>query len=406
MRRRTFLGASLGASAAALGPSALGRATAEGARLIAPQQAVTSIAFSPDGSYLAFSAGSAVSLWDLRPGQFGQVWHGGAHGAPWVVRAVRFVGDNLLASVGDDRIIAISEASSGEVLYQAVQDISVGALASPSDGAIVVSGDAAGRIRIWNPEGLEELGTLQGHRFGLTSLSFDLAGTRLLSTAADQRCFLWNTEDQTETVQLISGEHGNRAHFGIVTGAGFVPGSDCILTTATWDGAAHVARTSGYEYRSVGDDCARLWTAADGALRAEANPQWGIHAMSMPLSGDKAAILTLPGYTPYGLPQLMTLSDLSVQDADVGVSQIACTSVMHTPDGALVALGSVDGSITLASAADLAPLARLTGSAGGFAFEACGKVYASGLTPPIEGTAWAAFLADSAIEAVMSGEAC
>jgi WD40 repeat protein len=67
----------------------------------------------------------------------------------------------------------------------------VACLAFSPDGAILVSGDAAGKIKLWDAElGLERL-SLDGHTRAITALAFSPNGATLASGDASGAIRLW-----------------------------------------------------------------------------------------------------------------------------------------------------------------------------------------------------------------------
>ena len=156
---------------------------------------VISIAFSPDGESIVFSAGNEITLW--RSDGETRVFTGHVG----VVIRVAFSRDGRrIVSASSDHSVRIWNVSSGQrmrILTEGSESIGKQPSRSHSisfspDGSSIVAGLEA-RLVQWNTETGELLHSYTGHSDAVTSFVFAPDGKRLFSTGNDRFLRSWNT---------------------------------------------------------------------------------------------------------------------------------------------------------------------------------------------------------------------
>jgi len=173
---------------------------------------VISLAFSPDGQWLAAGATNGVVnlihaasgrvLQGTPPGNNGQ---NGVNALTWT-GGLKPTDDQLLAAGFNDGAVAISRlppAAEGQTTGSPPIEVlgllerspaGVTALAISPNGRILATGDRSGYINLWEIATLSWFGRLEGHESGdaLLDLAWSPAGDRLLSADRDGNVFIWD----------------------------------------------------------------------------------------------------------------------------------------------------------------------------------------------------------------------
>lgn len=147
-----------------------------------------SIAFSPDGAWLAttsFAHRNDVTLWNTATGQIGRRI---AFPDEFAIASLQFSPDGkLLAALGDDGLLDFAGAASGALFGSMLQPgIVARALAFSADSRYVAVGTAAGELYVWQrqegPFAYVEVFRSTGRAYGeITSLAFSADGATLLA---------------------------------------------------------------------------------------------------------------------------------------------------------------------------------------------------------------------------------
>jgi len=183
---------------------------AEVATLRVAHRAVTSVAFSSDGKYLA--AGSddqTIKIWRVDD------WHKlatlkfvGNKGNQSGVKSVAFSPDSNFLAAGGYKKIKVWRMSDWRkmIVLKGHVDLVRSVVFSP-DGKYLASGSADNTIRVWGVQDWRELGTLKGHGAVVYSVAFSSDGKNLASGSRDNTIRVWKVRDWQELATLS--EHGS-----------------------------------------------------------------------------------------------------------------------------------------------------------------------------------------------------
>lgn len=204
---------------------------------------VLGVSFSPDGLLLAAtSSDDVVKIWGARGGKLVQSI-GGQRGYQ---ESASFSPDgHVLVTNGSDSSVRYWRVSDGSLLARILVEGGGVAMACRPDGGVIAVGCGDRRVRLYDWQLGELRATLDGHRDGISCLTYSLDGSLLATGSADGVVCLWDGE---------SGElrHQLRGHQNAVRSVAVHP-----------DGL--VAASGGV------DGSIRLWRTSDGALRQVLN---------------------------------------------------------------------------------------------------------------------------------------
>jgi WD40 repeat protein len=341
-----------------------------GAPLAGHEGAVTALAFSPDGRWLATgSEDDAVRLWDMAaadPAAAPTVLSGHED---WV-NALAFSPDGRwLATGSSDATVrlwdmaAADRAAAPTVLSG--HEEAVSALAFSPDGRWLATGSNDKTVRLWDMAAADPAAAptvLSGHEGGVWALAFSPDGRWLATGSEDAAARLWDmaAADPAAAPTVLSG------HEGGVWALAFSPDGRW-LATGSEDGAV------------------RLWdmAAADPA------------AAPTVLSGHEGAVWAL-AFSPEGRWLATGSSDATVRLWDMAAADRAAAptvlsghedgvwALAFSPDGRWLATGSRDATVRLWDMAAADPAAAptvLSGHEGGvtdLAFSPDGRWLATG----------------------------
>jgi WD40 repeat protein/tRNA A-37 threonylcarbamoyl transferase component Bud32 len=199
-------------------------------------QAINEAKFSPDGIHLATAAwDGSVKVWDVRtgqecftcPGQGGEVW------------SVAYDRDGKrLASAHLDGTVKVWDAADGrELLSVTAHFAPVQSVAFSHDGHRLVSASWDRTIRFWDPVSGDEILSLRQHNDTVSSLAFSSDGQRLASTSWDGTVLVRSAASVIERAphEIMTLQR----HDGTICSVAYSADGQ-HLASAGWDGNVHI----------------------------------------------------------------------------------------------------------------------------------------------------------------------
>jgi WD40 repeat protein/serine/threonine protein kinase len=205
---------------------------------------VTSVAYSPDGSFIASGGRDKVALpdpdntirlWDATSGAEIQTLKGHDH----FVTSVDFSSDgSRLVSGSYDRTVRLWSAESPEALaVMGGHEDHVLAVAFSPDGRWIASGSADNTIRLWDANTGQQIKALRGHEAVVHHLDWLPDGQRIISASWDTTIRLWDIE----TEQVITTFTGHEGPVSVVA----VSADGARIASSGWDNTLRIWDVSG-----------------------------------------------------------------------------------------------------------------------------------------------------------------
>jgi RNA polymerase sigma factor (sigma-70 family) len=293
------------------------------------------------------------------------------HGTP--LRSVAFTPDGkFLASGGGDRVISFWDPATGkEIRRIEVPEQSVGAIAFSRDGKLLAGAGMNGAVILWDAATSKEIRRLRGHRGQVKGIAFSPKGDRLLAGDADG-ARLWDVASGKVLHVLPVGK-------GSVSAVAYSPDGRLVAaagenaTTFVWDAARgqqlHRLRGEGdYVYAlAFAPDSASLLTGVQNGWAAVWDLTTG--KPGRPLPGRPERLQTF-AFSPDGKllatgdgNRLLRLWDWASRTErwHVAAHPAGVQSVSFSPDGRIIASGSAESSIHLWDVATGKPLLPTAG---------------------------------------------
>ncbi|KAG8795187.1 POC1 centriolar protein A [Ceratobasidium sp. 428] len=292
---------------------------------------VNSVVYSPDGAYIASgSDDDTIRIWDARTGKLvGQPLIGHTN----LVYSVAYSPDGVYIASGSwDHTIHIWDARTGEPVGQPiighVQDVC--SVAYSPDGAYIVSGSNDRTIRIWEAVGR------RSRRLGVRSRAFPSVYSSCIYIR------FWGIAPPNHVLQFIVVAWSRRsrpctteAHTGKPVGQPLTGHREWVRSVTYSPDGAYIA--SGSDDKTI-----RIWDALTGRL------------VGQPLTGHTDNVRSV-AYSPNGAYIVSGSWDKTIRiwDARTGKPMgqpltghtYSVSSVAYSPDGAYIVSGSGDSSV-------------------------------------------------------------
>ena len=188
------------------------------------EEAVNSIAYSPDGNTIASSSWNGIRLWNVATGRHIAALRANA------VRSIAYSPDgNTIASGSNNGPIHLWDVSTGRLKTTLIghTDI-VSSIVYASDGNTIATASRDKTVRLWDATTDNAVVTLTGHTDWVTSVAYSPDGNTIVSTSLDDTVQLWDA---------ATGEHKTtlRGHNYYVSSAVYSPDGNTIASRG-WDG--------------------------------------------------------------------------------------------------------------------------------------------------------------------------
>jgi WD40 repeat protein len=209
-------------------PSVVKGVWREVATLRGHEDSVYSVAFSPDGKFLASgSVDTTVKVWEV--GSWREVATLRGHG-DYLVYSVAFSPDGkFLASGSGDKTVKVWEVGRWwwEVATLMGHKNVVDSVAFSPDGKFLASGSGDKTVKVWEVGSWREVATLRGHEDSVYSVAFSPDGKFLASGSVDTTVKVWEIGSWREVITLMW-------HVGSVRSVTFSPDGK-FLASGSWD---------------------------------------------------------------------------------------------------------------------------------------------------------------------------
>lgn len=158
------------------------------------------IAFSPDGSKLAFSSSTAIHIYDTS--ELREIMHFETMSG---VDTVAFSPiSSIFAADINDKIVIWDITNGTQISTLSGHKGDVDCIAFSPDGRFLASGGVDGFVRLWDLTSGNEIRKFKGHNHYVKSLSFSPDGRILASGSFDTTVRLWDVERGEELNTLIA----------------------------------------------------------------------------------------------------------------------------------------------------------------------------------------------------------
>ncbi|KAB5589560.1 Vegetative incompatibility protein HET-E-1 [Ceratobasidium theobromae] len=301
-----------------------------GGRLVAGplkghEQWVLSVAFSPDGKCIASgSSDSTILVWNANNGMR---LAGPFRGHTDAVKSVTFSPDSarIISGSWDHSVRVWGVGDSIPTLAPFLGHTkAVNSVAVSPDGTRIISGSDDRTIQIWNAHrGTRVISPLIGHSNSVTSVAFSPDGTRIISGSKDCTILIWNAVNGARAANPLKG------HSDIVRSVAFSPNSAQIVSSSD-------------------DRTVRIWSVVDGTCVGSPFKGHTKRVWSVALSPDSTCIASSADDCTIHIWNAFANNSPSLQSGHTN----SISSVAFSPDGTRILSGSEDHSICIWGAND------------------------------------------------------
>ncbi|GFE69914.1 AAA-like domain-containing protein [Chroococcus sp. FPU101] len=313
------------------------------------QEAVTSVAFSPSGNYLATaSRDNTVKLWTKNGKELKTLkGHQGA------IYGAAFSPDSkTIATASQDRTIILWDLQEKALVTLQGHKGSVYSVSFSPNGQFIASTSRDGTARLWNLKG-QQLRIFSGHKKSVDDVSFSPDGKKLATASRDGSLIIWNLEGE----KLLIIKQPNLLPFYSVS---FSPDAQYIAAatsdgiTKIWDLQGkliltlkgHLENVNSVNFSPDGkslvtassDGTAKIWTLQGQELTTLKGHLEPVYEAVFSPDGKSLATASSDGTAK--LWQLNSTIYTQDQSSEIGI-----TSVSFSPDGAEIATANKDGYI-------------------------------------------------------------
>jgi len=293
-------------------------------RTLAQPTPVTSLAFSPDGEWLAtFDVEPRLRLWRVSTGEISNEIPGlGVMND--VGRVPLFSPDGATLALGEMdgsiRLLSLKTGLIRTTIPAPTEGNGVMALAFSPDGRLLASGHGLsdGTIRLWDTVNGAPTGSLEGHRGWVSKLVFAPDGKTLYSGSADQTVRVWDVAQKQELDRL-------RGHTSGLSGLALFRDGNTLVSCAL-------------------DGSVRIWDLKSNLRRrSHAVLPVRVGPYGAPFTRDSRRLITASPRDPVIIWEVATAKEIQRLPA-LGTNH---HSVALSPDERLLAVGGLDGSIKI-----------------------------------------------------------
>lgn len=312
-------------------------------------------ALSPDGTRLAGLDDQLLVVWDLITGE--------------TVFSVQRLAETTRIFFSFDKTEVYGVELSGQVTaYDAENgqtknsflgiDRYTGVIDANDAEGLLVFGSTGGEVRVWDPLRRQALVTLDAHDGPVTRVAFSAAGDRLASAndAGEVKVWDWKNRSATTIIQdnlpaLALSLSPDSTLLAVGTKQDIrlwsLPAGELVRTLPTGEGAVEIVSFSpDGRYLLNGGEIPdmQVWDVQSGSMAARL-PGVGQDRLSLVFSPDGALALTSELGGTVTLWNLTTMTENTVNRADLDVQGAFIYAVDWTPDGLLALLFGATGSV-------------------------------------------------------------